>query len=83
MAAREGNAEIGAGVDMVLLTEDEMQQAVNRFLGWRVPETFAPDGGVKFDRDYAAKYGRPTGTNLLDAVQARAMLEYVLDQNRS
>jgi hypothetical protein len=74
MATAEGNAEVGAGSFHAVFLDD----AVNRFLGWRVPENFAPDGGVKLDREYAAKYGSPTGTNLLDAVQARAMLAYVL-----
>lgn len=64
------------------LTEKEMQQAVDRFLGWHVPETFSPDGGVEFDREWAAKHGWPSGTNLLDAVRARAMREYVLGPDR-
>ena len=61
---------------------DEM---VNRFLMWKFPEDFHPDGGILFKResDYEhPEFGRtkfaPTGTNLLDAQQARAMLEHVL-----
>lgn len=49
---------------------DEM---VNRFLAWKLPADFNPDGGVS-KRDGAT----PVGTNLLTAVQARAMLEHVL-----
>ena len=60
---------------------DEM---VNRFLSWRLPSSFNPDCGISFKRTYneSSPYGpaehEPTGTNLLDAVQARAMLEHVL-----
>lgn len=56
---------------------DEM---VSRFLAWPVPAGFFPDGYVSFDREKAAASGSwPTGTNLLDAFQARAMLEFVLN----
>jgi hypothetical protein len=51
---------------------DEM---VSRFLGWRLPDDFMPDGGVTFK---PLPHGWPTGTNLLHAGQARAMLEHVL-----
>ncbi|MGL4638863.1 MAG: hypothetical protein ACRCVX_03895 [Shewanella sp.] len=59
---------------------------VSRFLSWNLPEDFAPDGGVSFKRESDFDHpelGRhvfkPTGTNLLNAPQARAMLEHVLD----
>lgn len=58
---------------------------VSRFLSWRLPADFAPDCGISFKResDYDhPEFGRtkyePTGTNLLHAGQARAMLEHVL-----
>lgn len=58
---------------------DEM---VTRFLGWRLPDDFYPDGGVTFDRTVNGgprpKEWWPVGTNLLTADQAKAMLEYVL-----
>ena len=58
---------------------DEM---VNRFLGWRLPDDFYPDGGVSFAREVNGgprpRDWWPTGTNLLNADQARAMLKYVL-----
>lgn len=54
-------------------------EMVNRFLGWKLPEDFAPDCGIMFDRNIPASYdGWPSGTNLLTATQARAMLEYAL-----
>ncbi|MCA3233809.1 MAG: hypothetical protein INH06_16090, partial [Cupriavidus sp.] len=60
-----------------LTVTDEM---VSRFLGWKLPQDFYPDCYVSFDRDKASAPNAswPTGTNLLHAGQARAMLEYVL-----
>lgn len=64
---------------------DEM---VTRFLGWKLPEDFHPDAGISFQPyfnvEWNAKHGKPPqrhepiGTNLLNADQARAMLEHVL-----
>lgn len=56
---------------------------MTRFLGWRLPDDFHPDGGVVFERVMPNGAARPrewwpVGTNLLTAVQVRAMLEYVL-----
>lgn len=56
---------------------------VSRFLGWTVPNDFQPDNGVSFDRerlDLNPAHGLPMGTNILDADQARAMLEHVIGQ---
>lgn len=56
---------------------------VDRFLGWKLPEDFNPDGGISFKptfnegTPYEMKH-KPSGTNLLTATQAKAMLEYVL-----
>lgn len=46
------------------------QEMVDRFLTWKLPTTVRPDG----------INGDPTrtGTNLLSATEARAMLEHVL-----
>lgn len=56
---------------------DEM---VSRFLGWKLPQDFYPDCYVTFDREKASasQASWPSGTNLLHAGQARAMLEHVL-----
>lgn len=65
---------------------DEM---VNRFLMWKLPDDFCPDGGVSFSRKVGTFDGErdraemgpswwPVGTNLLSAEQAKAMLEHVL-----
>ncbi len=56
---------------------------IDRFLSWRLPDDFAPDCYVTFDRDRAkANNGWPIGTNLLTAEQALAMLAYVLSVPR-
>lgn len=47
---------------------------VGRFLGWKLPKDFAPDGGISFEE--SAWW--PSGTNLLHAGQAKEMLEHVV-----
>lgn len=55
---------------------------VQRFLGWPLPKTFSPDCGISFDgrKDDEFNKGKtwPVGTNLLTAVEARAMFEHAL-----
>lgn len=57
---------------------DEM---VTRFLSWKLPKDFRPDGGMVFiptkGRGYDSPYW-PSGTNLFTAQQAREMLEHVI-----
>ena len=58
-----------------------IEQAVTRFLSWKLPKDFHPDGGVVFiptkGRGYDSPHW-PCGTNLLNAQQARDMLRHVL-----
>ena len=58
-----------------------VERAVTRFLSWKLPKDFHPDGGVVFiptkGRGYDSPYW-PCGTNLLNAQQARDLLRYVL-----
>jgi hypothetical protein len=57
----------------------DVKQMVDRFLGWKLPDTFYPDCYVIFDRERAQANGSwPVGTNLLTADEARAMFEHVL-----
>lgn len=52
---------------------------VDRFLAWKLPEDFAPDGGISFtliSKDHPEWW--PTGTCLLNAPQATAMFEHLL-----
>jgi hypothetical protein len=57
---------------------------VDRFLSWKLPEDFNPDGGVSFKRTFnehtahPMKY-EPSGTNLLGASQATAMVRHMIE----
>lgn len=58
-------------------------EMVDRFLSWKLPQNFHPDSFISFDREKHDAWGGypnswPTGTNLLTAEQAKAMLEHVL-----
>ena len=73
---------------VVVPSEDQIKHMTNRFLGWRLPEDFRPDDGISFEPffnvEWNAKQGKPpqrrtpTGTNLLNATQAEAMVRYML-----
>ena len=62
--------------------QSQIEQAVNRFLGWKLPKDFAPDNtiifGMKGQADYKMPECWPIGTNLFTADQAKAMFEYCL-----
>lgn len=66
------------------MTDGLVKQMVNRFLVWKLPDDFHPDGGVSFEKvsnagtPYEHKYA-PVGTNLLTATQATAMVEHMLE----
>lgn len=67
------------------LIDDQVKFMVDRFLQWKLPEDFHPDGGIKFDaNEYAKidprnpKFG-PVGTNLFTAYQAEAMVRFMLN----
>lgn len=56
-----------------------IDELVNRFLAWKLPADFGPDGGVSFSAAYPpASPHWPSGTNLLTAQQAKDMLTHVL-----
>lgn len=86
IAALEGMQK--AEEQITILASGSLDEAVNRFLGWRLPENFSPDAGISFNPEYnveyMAKQGKPpmrhepTGTNLFTADQARQMIEYIL-----
>ncbi|GLV28147.1 hypothetical protein TomTYG75_06710 [Sphingobium sp. TomTYG75] len=66
------------------MTDDQIKHMVNRFLGWKLPDNFNPDGGIGFNpignpgqrNEYR---NQPTGTNLFDYTQAEAMVRYLVD----
>ena len=53
---------------------------VNAFLGWPLPNDFAPDCGIRFDLEgrHGAPGSWPSGTNLFTADQARQMFEHAV-----
>jgi hypothetical protein len=67
-----------------LLTEGQIKYMANRFLGWKLPEDFHPDGGISFKRTFndhlpqPMKYN-PSGTNLFDSGQALEMVRYMVE----
>jgi hypothetical protein len=66
------------------MNEDQIKLMVNRFLGWKLPENFNPDGGISFQKMFNEntawpRKAEPTGTNLFDANQAEAMIRYLVD----
>lgn len=60
-------------------TEDQIKHMVDRFLSWELPENFYPDCGISFDKSKIHPESWPTGTNLIDATQARAMVMHLLE----
>ena len=67
-------------VQAVPAVTDEM---VSRFLRWKLPRGFYPDGGITFSmkgryEGFPLPDCWPIGKNLLTADQAREMLEHVL-----
>lgn len=67
------------------MTEAQIKYMVERFLSWKLPESFNPDGGVSFKRTFndhmpggPQKY-EPSGTNLLDYFQAEKMVRHMTE----
>lgn len=60
---------------MPQFSDKQIKHMVDRFLRWRLPENFNPDGGIRYV-PYPPQigHGGPTGTNLLDARQAEVMV---------
>lgn len=69
---------------IALMTSPNIDECVNRFLGWKLPSDFSPDCGISFeqysnqDNDRYKALRKPTGTNLFNAKQAKAMFQHVL-----
>jgi hypothetical protein len=63
------------------MTDDQIKHMTERFLSWRLPENFNPDGGVSVKRpNYAPDVPwHLTGTNLFDYEQTKAMVRYMVD----
>lgn len=61
------------------MNAQKITEMVNRFLGWKLPNDFAPDAGISFQPGHVTPSSPfwPAGTNLLTADQARSMFEHV------
>jgi hypothetical protein len=66
------------------MNEAQIKHMVNRFLCWRLPEDFSPDGGIIFQKTFNEHTAHPmksepVGTNLFDAQQAEAMVRHMTE----
>lgn len=66
------------------MTEAQIKHMVDRFLMWKLPHHFNPDGGITFDpiasKGTTYEFRRePVGTNLLSADQATEMVRHMID----
>jgi len=66
------------------MTDAQIKHMVDRFLGWKLPADFRPDGGIEFTPDFNVfsahpQKREPSGTNLFDARQADAMVRYMVE----
>ena len=64
------------------MTASEM---ATKFMAWKLPKDFNPDGGISFKPDNYQHPDNPfwpTGTNLLTHEQAKAMFKFILGENK-
>ena len=67
-----------------MMTEAQIRYMVDHFLMWKLPPNFNPDNGISF-KPVAGEDGpfpfkrEPSGTNLLDATQADAMVRHMIE----
>lgn len=67
------------------MRDAQIKYMVERFLSWRLPESFNPDGGVSFKNTFndhmpgGPQKHEPSGTNLLNYDQATAMVRYMIE----
>ena len=67
------------------MNENQIKYMVQRFLQWKLPENFNPDGGISFEpignahRPEWSYKREPVGTNLFDQTQTEAMIRYLVE----
>lgn len=66
------------------MNDAQIKHMVSRFLAWKLPEHFSPDGGISFEKHYNQNtqypaVHEPVGTNLFTATQATKMIEHMLE----
>lgn len=63
------------------MTKEQIDQMVNAFLCWKIPQTFNPDCHISFapKPDYHGNPPTwPVGTNLFSYTEAKAMVEHMV-----
>jgi L-rhamnose isomerase len=58
------------------MTADQIKHMTERFLSWKLPSSFAPDGGVARTERFSE---HTSGTNVFDYMQAQAMIQHMLE----
>lgn len=66
------------------MTDAQIKHMVDRFLSWKLPEHFRPDAGISFEpiasKGTPYEFRRtPSGTNLFNAQQAKAMVLHMIE----
>ena len=66
------------------MTEEQIKHMASRFLGWKLPENFRPDGGISFKPTFndhlpQPMKASPSGTNLFDYGQVLEMVRYMVE----
>ncbi|MBX3504392.1 MAG: hypothetical protein KF895_02860 [Parvibaculum sp.] len=84
--AREMTAALFAALGGTIGKDSAAQidHMVDRFLNWKLPENFNPDGGISFQKTTNENTpwphkSEPVGTNLFDAQQAKAMVLHMIE----
>jgi len=58
-----------------MATEKQIKHMVDRFLSWKLPSDFNPDGGIKYT---PIAYHETIGTNLFTSTQTEAMIRHLV-----
>lgn len=65
------------------MTDDQIKHMTNRFLMWKLPQTFGPDAGISFKPSFPDEPMRsrhwPMGTNVFDYTEAETMIRHMLE----
>lgn len=63
-----------------MMEMSDVKDLVYRFLSWRLPDDFSPDGGIEFKPlQHPSSDLWPIGTNLLNFEQTEIMIRHVLE----
>lgn len=85
----DDNRAKSAEIERLLLVNETLRnlnvdELANVFMGWKLPDDFAPDCGISFKKVHAyipasgPQVFNPIGTNLFTLQQAKQMFDYVI-----